>query len=532
MMRTVAAVALLWFCSTVSGDDATEATVTAAAGDIARLPCSTADNVTPSVTTWAKDGRDVARGDSPTPSTAGQRVSVLQDGSLNIRELTPADAGAYLCTATLLGSVTWRSRVLLQVASGPENLTMSISPTNVLPNGTLFAYRSWTVTFNCSGSSHPSQQLTWAFRGASTTNDSLVSTSDSWLVFRRENIQPGAQGVYSCVASNRLSGQAVNKSTELLVYYFPERHPECMWAPAQDPSHFHFICTWFGAYPSPTLRWVEDQGGDGVDGKETVYASDVSESLTVTMNRSLLTSGQTLRCQALHLMIPPEKQMSCSFNLKAPYPEGELMVTALEGTSTTLTCTEATSAPPANTTWRKGLEQEEITPGSKYAISEEGPVLRLTIRNVSKDDEGVYFCRSENPLAVRELEVYVTVKPSSSYTGAIIGVFIAALVVGSAAIAAKTVYSSRHRVCLGGVLGQTDDDRGDVLSLVDSDDEQFFPDVVPRLPPLTEERPTTLVQIHRIPSTGGQEEAEAAGASVQQQEDTLETDEPPALVTL
>lgn len=240
---------------------------------------------------------------------------------------------------------------------------MSISPTNVLPNGTLFAYRSWTVNFNCSGSSHPSQQLTWAFRGASSANDSLVSTTaDSWLVFRRENIQPSDQGVYSCMASNPLSGQAVNRSTELLVYCkalnikvfsffntfwnirfhytlscttttmmmmmccwvflscsdFPERHPECMWAPAEDPSHFHFICTWFGAYPSPTLRWV-DGGGDEddvVSGTETVYASNLTESLTVTMNRSLLSSGQTLRCQALHLMIPPDKQMSCSFILR------------------------------------------------------------------------------------------------------------------------------------------------------------------------------------------------------------------------
>lgn len=86
---------------------------------------------------------------------------------------------------------------------------------------------------------------------------------------------------------------------------------------------------------------------------------------------------------------------------------------AQEGDSTTLTCTEATSTPPANTTWRKGLRQEGVMPGLKYALSEEGPVLRLTIRNVSKDDEGVYFCRSENLLGVRELEVYLTVRSES-----------------------------------------------------------------------------------------------------------------------
>lgn len=98
---------------------------------------------------------------------------------------------------------------------------------------------------------------------------------------------------------------------------------------------------------------------------------------------------------------------------EAPYPEGEPLATAQEGESVTLTCSEATSIPPANTTWRRGLWQEDIVPGGKYVLSEEGPVLRLTILNVTKDDEGVYFCHSENLLAVHELEVYLTVKSES-----------------------------------------------------------------------------------------------------------------------
>lgn len=48
---------------------------------------------------------------------------------------------------------------------------------------------------------------------------------------------------------------------------------------------------------------------------------------------------------------------------------------------------------------------------------------------------------------------------------------------------------------------QVEEDRGDVLSLVESDDEQIFQDTVPRLPPITNGCHTTLVQIHRIPSS-------------------------------
>lgn len=88
---------------------------------------------------------------------------------------------------------------------------------------------------------------------------------------------------------------------------------------------------------------------------------------------------------------------------------------AQEGDSITLTCTEVESIPPADITWRKGLRQEDVVPGFKYTLSQEGPVLQLTIHNVSRDDQGVYFCRSENLLGVRELEVYLTVRSESGW---------------------------------------------------------------------------------------------------------------------
>ncbi|XP_042337466.1 V-set and immunoglobulin domain-containing protein 10-like, partial [Plectropomus leopardus] len=339
--------------------------------------------------------------------------------------------------------------LLLLSSGGPENVAVSISPSTALSNGTLIVHRGSSVSFNCSGSSYPSQQLTWTFTGASSSNESLASGSGPWLNLRIEDIQPSAQGLYSCRVHNNVSHQAANTSTQLLVYYVPDRHPECMWAPAQDASHIHFNCTWSGAYPTPTLRWGKDEGDQGAGWKGHIYASEVTDHLSVMLNRSVLADGETLRCMTQHPAVAAGKEKQCSFTLKPPYPEGEPMVTALEATSITLTCTESVSIPPANTTWRKGLEQDYIVPGSKYILSEQGPVLTLTILNISKDDEGVYFCRSENPLAVRVLEVYLTVKTSSAYTGAIIGVFIAVLIVGSAAIVAKTIYSSRHRICLG-----------------------------------------------------------------------------------
>ncbi|XP_029916925.1 V-set and immunoglobulin domain-containing protein 10 [Myripristis murdjan] len=343
-----------------------------------------------------------------------------------------------------------------------------------------------------------------------------------------QEVAAGDEGTYTCNAT--LQNNTIQSSVQLQVLIAPERHPECQWQPAEDPSHVWFNCSWFGAYPTPTLTWGENHHGQGTTLISHLYATNVTDYLEVKMNRSQLFDGQTMKCVAEHPALGSGGEKTCSLTLKMPFPDGEPLVTAMEATNVTLICSETSSLPPANTVWKRGIQQEDIVSGQKYVLSQEGPVFRLTIVNVSKDDEGAYFCRSENPLGVRELEVYLTVKTSNAYTGAIIGVFIAVLIVGSAVIIANLVYSNRHRVCLGNGFGQMQEDRGDVLSLVESDDEQIFQDAVPRLPPVTNGNHTTFVQIHRIPSSE-QDDSETADPSPQQQEDTVQTEEPADLVT-
>ncbi|CAN9512956.1 unnamed protein product [Ophioblennius macclurei] len=504
----------LWLSATVSGLASTETSLTVSPGYTALLRCNyAASHVAPSTTKWSKDGGQVV---------TGQRLSVLLDGTLIISPVQLGDEGSYLCTSALPNNRSFQAVVLLQVASGPDNVSISIGGTVTrLSNGTLFTSRGSNVSFLCSGSSYPSQELTLAFSGASSSNVSMASASSASLAFSKGNIQPGDQGVYSCQAHNNVSHQRAINSMPLLVYYVPDRHPECTWTLAPDPSRVQFICTWLGAYPLPELSWGEEEEG---------FDFQATDSLMVIRNRSALFEEQTVKCTARHRLLGPGAEKSCEFTLKTPYPDGEPMVAALENTNVTLTCSETTSLPPANTTWKKGLLQDDITSGTKYVLSESGPEFRLTIVNVSRDDEGYYFCRSESPLAVRELEVYLTVrKASSAYTGAIIGVFIAAIIVGSTIVIAKILYGNRHRICLGGGFGRVEDDGGDVLSLVESDDEQIFQDTVPQLPPLTNGNQTTLVQIHRIPSSD-QEDVEMTDTSQQQQEDTIQTEEPEDLV--
>lgn len=88
-----------------------------------------------------------------------------------------------------------------------------------------------------------------------------------------------------------------------------------MWVLALDPSHVQFQCNWTGAYPAPTLRWVEDQGDQSAGWKGLIFATEETNSLSVMVNRSMLSDGQVLRCTAQHAALAPGDEKSCLFTI-------------------------------------------------------------------------------------------------------------------------------------------------------------------------------------------------------------------------
>ncbi|KAL6465241.1 hypothetical protein MHYP_G00253740 [Metynnis hypsauchen] len=439
------------------------------------LPCfSRLANSTLLVTRWKKSGEIAATRESAHPLSTGH-LSIQDDGSLKITGLMLLDEDEYECDPVPKND-SLSQKILLQVADGPTNMAIKIEPATALLNRTLFVQKGTNISFNCSSQSYPSQNLTWYFEDVSRAFDTVPL-----LHFEISNVNAADQGNYTCKAHNLLSNRTVTRSQELLVYYAPERHPDCKWEQASQPDLMHFSCSWYGGYPSPNLQVF--LGSD-------MLASNVSETLTVTLNRTMLHDDQNITCLGRYSELQPGHEKSCSFTLNSPYPMGMPLVAALEGSDVTLSCSEYKSLPPAKTVWQRGKSQEVIVPSSKYILAQ-GPEFTLTIVNVTKDDEGVFFCWSENVLAAKELEVYLTVRSSADNSGAVVGVFISVLIV----VAGITV----------GFLAGLEDDRTDVMSLVESEEEDVFHDAVPRLTPVSNghgpTRTTTLVEIHRIQSS-------------------------------
>ncbi|KAG5280505.1 hypothetical protein AALO_G00060820 [Alosa alosa] len=481
-------------------------------GQNVTLPChDLAANVTPALTQWFKDGTNlIKRNHSSELKPVPGHLTILDNGSLVIVGLMTIDDGLYECQCSSkdISKVHNHTGVILQIVSSPDDVTLDISPAQKLPNGTLYVPNGTTVHFKCTtpSVSYPSQTLSWILEWANSSRSTLVSGNGTLVQFEDLNISPTYQGEHMCLVENTLSKKQMGKTLQLLVYYPPERNPQCSWREQNDSSIITFICSWLGGYPAPTLQWEDLASGGGA-----VFNS-TDDTVEVTLNRSLLSDGQELRCQGKHVVMSDGEEKFCHLTLKTPYPEGEPLVTVVEGSNVTLTCTEKQSVPPAKTIWQRTVAHLDVKPSAKYVISDLGPTFSLTIVNITKEDEGTYFCRSENPVAARELEIYLTVKSSVSYTGGIVGMFLSILILGVGICIGMAAYSNRHRICLGYRFGFMTEERNDVLNLVDSEDEEIFQDAVPQLPVLSNGHSTTLVEIHRIPSSDHEDQENTQGS--------------------
>uniref|UniRef100_A0A8C4TBB1 Ig-like domain-containing protein n=1 Tax=Erpetoichthys calabaricus TaxID=27687 RepID=A0A8C4TBB1_ERPCA len=187
----------------------------------------------------------------------------------------------------------------------------------------------------------------------------------------------------------------------------PTGSPQCFSSLSPNSSsELLLLCSWPGGQPEPTLLWQEDNTKPA-GSRQQLNVSRRTDSLVVTMNSTDLYDGQTFKCVGWHPELQDTTEKACTVTLRAPYPVGYPLVTGFAKHNVTLSCSDEVSNPPAKITW---MRKEEIRDSSKYVISQVGPVSSLTIVNCSKDtDEGIYFCKTENPL-LREMEVYLTIK--------------------------------------------------------------------------------------------------------------------------
>ncbi|KAM4858379.1 V-set and immunoglobulin domain-containing protein 10 [Urocitellus parryii] len=388
------------------------------------------------------------------------RFSLVSSSSLHIEALSLQDEGSYTCREETLNETRWFP-MQLKVASGPYQIKVNISAAGILPNGTLYTAKGSQVDFSCSSGSQPPPEVEWSF--STPVRSESLGTNLTVNCFTLLLMSQNLQGNYTCVAKNLLSGRQQEVTTELLVYWPPPSAPQCSAEMLSGSLALNLTCHWEGGYPNPNFLWTEEPGG------AIVGESELGMEL---LNLSQLSDGKKFKCVGSHIM-GPESGASCVVQIRGPSVFSEPMKTCFLGGNVTLTCQVTGAYPFAKIQWLRNLTQPEVViqPDSHYLIAQSGQSSSLTVRNCSQDlDEGYYVCRAENPVGVREVDIWLSVKEPLNI-GGIVGTIVSLLLLGLAIVSGLMLYYSPMFCWKAGSTfrGQ---DMGDVMVLVDSEEEE------------------------------------------------------------
>uniref|UniRef100_UPI00398F518E V-set and immunoglobulin domain-containing protein 10 n=1 Tax=Pristiophorus japonicus TaxID=55135 RepID=UPI00398F518E len=342
-------------------------------------------------------------------------------------------------------------------AGGAEEFNITISPGEDLPNRTIYVIKHTNVLFSCSSTSR--QNMSWIFIHPDSKREEFTKVEGNHTELTLFNMGYDNQGNYTC------SGNKEN-TKEVLVYYPPKGPPRCH-AESSDDNVLLF-CSWTKGYPYPTFAWSSEKHKYGPN--DTLHGLPGSNDTTVLLIKdSKIHDGHIFKCVGFHIAYELKMEQSCSLMLKSPLPESQPLITGYVGKNTTLTCHCKEGSPPPKLTWLRN-NLTEIFSSSKYVISQEGVISNLTILKSSKEqDEGIYICKSENPLGIKEVEIWVSFN-TKNISGLVGGVTVFFLL-SAAAIFGVLLYKNWDKFITRKYFWHTG---STLFTLVDSEEEDDF----------------------------------------------------------
>ncbi|XP_072579052.1 V-set and immunoglobulin domain-containing protein 10 isoform X5 [Vulpes vulpes] len=237
---------------------------------------------------------------------------------------------------------------------------------------------------------------------------------------------------------------------------------------AAKGSQVDFSCN-SSSRPPPMVEWQFQ----APDSSTETFGNNLTASCF-----SLLLMSQNLQgnytCLATNMRSRRQRKVTTELLVYwSPSLLSEPMKTCFVGGNVTLTCQVSGAYPLAKILWLRNLTQPEVVirPNGHYLITQDGQSSTLTIRNCSQVvDEGYYVCRAENPVGVREVDIWLSVKEPLNI-GGIVGTIVSLLLLGLAIISGLMLYYSPVFCWKVGntFRGQ---DMGDVMVLVDSEEEE------------------------------------------------------------
>ncbi|XP_063563622.1 obscurin isoform X39 [Gorilla gorilla gorilla] len=395
-------------------------------GKDATLSCQIVGNPTPQVS-WEKDQQPVA---------AGARFRLAQDGDLyrlTILDLALGDSGQYVCRArNAIGEAF--AAVGLQVDA--EAACAEQAPHFLLRPTSIRVREGSEATFRCRVGGSPRPAVSWSKDGRRLGEPDgprvRVEELGEASALRIRAARPRDGGTYEVRAENPLGAASAaaalvvdsdaadtasrpGTSTAALLAHL-QRRREAMraeGAPASPPSTGTRTCTvtegkharlscYVTGEPKPETVWKKD-GQLVTEGRRHVVYEDAQENFVLKILFCKQSDRGLYTCTASNLVGQTYSSVLVIVREPAvPFKKRLQDLEVREKESATFLC--EVPQPSTEAAWFK--EETRLWASAKYGIEEEGTERRLTVRNVSADDDAVYICETpEGSRTVAELAV-------------------------------------------------------------------------------------------------------------------------------
>ncbi|XP_078120450.1 LOW QUALITY PROTEIN: obscurin [Sander vitreus] len=429
------------------------------AGKDATLSCTIVGSPTPLIT-WEKDKLKL---------TSGGRFKTVEDGNvyrLTIYELTLEDSGQFMCRAkNSIGEAY--AAVTLKVAL-PSEMAQRAPVFIVKPTSTRVGLGG-DVVFHCRVAAYPEANFDWEKDGrymGETNRIKIVSDSDS-STLKIQSVRNLDSGTYTCRAQNTVGRShaaaalvveaqdshhlAADKNTSLLSHlqkrkeemkkdisiYRTEESRSSLSSSSTanitdglnskslehelrasvlaklpkgvftrtctvtEGKHAKLSCFVTG-HPKPHIIWRKD-GTNISEGRRHVIYEDQAENFILKILYCKQSDNGLYTCNATNMAGQTYSAVLVTVKEpKVPFRRKLQDVEVQEKTSATLMCEVPVSATLAN--WF--MEETRLEQSTKYYMEQEGTLRRLTIHNVTTNDDGVYICEmKEGSRTVAELTV-------------------------------------------------------------------------------------------------------------------------------
>ncbi|XP_064848045.1 obscurin-like [Oncorhynchus masou masou] len=425
-------------------------------GKDATLSCTIVGNPTLLIT-WEKEKLRL---------TSGGRFKTVDDGNvyrLTIYDLTLEDSGQYMCRAK---NNVGEAYACVTLHVGLPQEMVDRAPIFMVKPTSARVGLGGDVVFHCRVAAYPEPKFDWDKDGRylAETNRIKVSSDGDSSSLRIQSVRSLDSGTYTCRAQNsvgRSNSAAVlvidtqdsrhlgqDKSTSLLshmqkrkegisIYRTAETHnstttsstattmvtdglsvlgldhgraalvsqlPKSVFTrtcTVTEGKHAKLSCFVTG-HPKPHIIWRKDGGNIG-EGRRHIMYEDQAENFILKILYCKQSDNGLYTCNASNMagqtysaVLVIVKEPKVPFRRKLQDVEVQEKMTAM------LLCEVPVSASQAS--WF--MEETRLEDSSKYCMEEEGTMRRLTIRNVTTNDDAVYICEmKEGSRTVAELTV-------------------------------------------------------------------------------------------------------------------------------